>query len=147
MVILSTKFQGKSGAISSYSTVLVPVPYPSGELSTGETSSRGSGPFLPFHPSSILNGSKIDINADCYCNSRARSTLHHLSGEIMRPPRRPVMSAKYSVRVQPKKYQCPHRAQFGSHRYVTVRITYNEGCNVIMTVTGSASQLRGSEFL
>ena len=23
----------------------------------------------------------------------------------------------------------------------------NEGCNVIMTVTGSASQLRGSEFL
>ena len=29
----------------------------------------------------------------------------------------------------------------------TVRITYNEGCNVIMTVTGSASQLRGSEFL
>ena len=28
-----------------------------------------------------------------------------------------------------------------------VRITYNEGCNVIMTVTGSASQLRGSEFL
>ena len=30
---------------------------------------------------------------------------------------------------------------------VLVRITYNEGCNVIMTVTGSASQLRGSEFL
>ena len=27
-----------------------------------------------------------------------------------------------------------------------VRITYNEGCNVIMTVTGSASQLRGSEL-
>ena len=28
-----------------------------------------------------------------------------------------------------------------------VRITYNEGYNVIMTVTGSASELRGSEFL
>ena len=30
---------------------------------------------------------------------------------------------------------------------VIVRFTYNEDSNVIMTVTGSASQLRGSEFL
>ena len=28
-----------------------------------------------------------------------------------------------------------------------VRFTYNEDSNVVMTVTGSASQLRGSEFL
>ena len=30
---------------------------------------------------------------------------------------------------------------------VVVRITYNEVSNVIMRVTGSSSQLRGSEFL
>ena len=30
---------------------------------------------------------------------------------------------------------------------LAVRLTYNEDSNVIMTVTGSASQLRGSEFL
>ena len=30
---------------------------------------------------------------------------------------------------------------------VGVRFTYNEDSNVIMTVTGSASQLRGPEFL
>ena len=29
----------------------------------------------------------------------------------------------------------------------TVRFIYNENSNVIMTVTGSVSQLRGSEFL
>ena len=29
--------------------------------------------------------------------------------------------------------------------WVTVQITYNEDSNVIMTVTGGASQLRGSE--
>ena len=30
---------------------------------------------------------------------------------------------------------------------VVVRFTYNEDSNVIMTVTGTACQLRGSEFL
>ena len=30
--------------------------------------------------------------------------------------------------------------------YHTVRITYNEDSNVTMTVTGGASQLRGSEL-
>ena len=29
---------------------------------------------------------------------------------------------------------------------MTVRVTYNEDSNVIMTVTGSASQMRGSRF-
>ena len=39
---------------------------------------------------------------------------------------------------------CPlKRTLFG----LFVWITYNEGWNVIMTVTGSVSQLRGSEFL
>ena len=31
--------------------------------------------------------------------------------------------------------------------YEIVRFTYNENSNVIVTVTESASQLRGSEFL
>ena len=47
-------------------------------------------------------------------------------------------------------YTCLEYYQYGSDdlvfvgTYNTVRVTYNEDNNVIMTVTGSASHMRGS---